>query len=104
MPTYILRKDLRIFSLLIRASLWSRYENESERDDGNQLYYIHFYFSSSESESIIRIRKQNRILSSTDIERIQNKTNTITNIYRIRKSPQIELFESTKRYSIIFLK
>lgn len=103
MPTYILRKDLRIFSLLIRASLWSRYENESERD-GNQLYYIHFYFSSSESESIIRIRKQNRILSSTDIERIQNKTNTITNIYRIRKSPQIELFESTKRYSIIFLK
>lgn len=102
MPTYILRKDLRIFSLLIRASLWSRYENESERDDGNQLYYIHFYFSSSESESIIRIRKQNRILSSTDI--LQNETNTITNIYRIRKSPQIELFESTKRYSIIFLK
>lgn len=103
MPTYILRKDLRIFSLLIRASLWSRYENESERD-GNQLYYIHFYFSSSESESIIRIRKRNRILSSTDTERIQNKTNTITNIYWIRKSPQIELFESTKRYSIIFLK
>ena len=102
MPTYILRKDLRIFSLLIRASLWSRYENESERDDGNQLYYIHFYFSSSESESIIRIRKQNRILSSTDI--LQNDTNTITIIYRIRKSPQIELYESTKRYSIIFLK